>query len=818
MTGNVSLPDTFDQFSRALDTMARNPHCAFPLSAISFLPPFPDLASLPPQESPFEIPDTLAEFIQRLQSPVQLPMPHLDRPEFRIASMPRALLGGETRGQQRIRYIIETGIASSYHFLWDGLPVGDENHGLSSYLALGCITARQVHQELLKLELGTDPSLAQTLGFGTGCSAGTETIRHYLRMASFIRLSIIKYGSELYNLEGAGMGKNPFKTWKSPVIQELDRPGQAVDTAISMTQFLMGLTGFGLIDAIMRQLYVTGQMTTIGEEMAIDFFALHAGLDWRYGAEYVSSLSTDHDPFFHFYISQNSAGVGPNNEAEVSQISPVQMSLPFDPYVHFIRRWMPELRSLPRRSNLFRVNTTECSLLQRYGLASSIMVTRQVPYAMPVESITITETTGANRAQMENTVALARREDGPIHIADLPTETIREGSRFEEFGSGSGFEDQSRVEALLGLPEPNELPQGPPPVSWGPSLPFPSDHDTAKAQVASTTSTREPTTLAEATVLWNIIMALHQRNPLGHHPVVIALLSSSYQQTSGLLIHRYILHLYLQPPPVQLPQLLPAQPSSYPLDTPASQPSNQSYYAAALSLHPQSQPPPLLFPVDVDIPPHQQRNLSGNQSPARLLPLLPAAPSPPPPPPTLPSAIPHQSHEPQVPLPREDTLRASIEEDLSPLIVIPLRRSPRRLRPRIAVIPHPALAGFLPVVAEPEIIRYYIGQLRQMGFQESLYNTLIDLPFLDNNRVHIISCPRGVEPLRGDPDFDIFRNSLPPALQDVDLGALDELIDELEDDEVAVQGPRDGYTRRGSTLLRPYRGPRQPSRFNFRYR
>lgn len=778
------LPDSFHLFWRALNTEAEKPLDPFPVPARFSLPSFPDHASLPLQESPFEIPGTLEELIQKMQSPVHLPMVHLDRPELRDTAIPQALLGGETRGQQRVGYIIKKGIVSSYHLLSDDVHVGDAYHGLLSYLSLGCITARQVHQELLKLECGTDPGLAQTLGFGRGCSAGTESIRYHLLVLNFIRLSIVKHGSELYNLEGAGMGKNPLKTWKSSVIRDLDRPGQAVDNVVSMTQFLMGLTGFGLVDAIMRQLYITGQVTARGEEIAIGFFALYAGFDWRYGAEYVSSLSTVHDPFFYFYSSQNYAGVGPSCEAKDSHISLAEISQQVDPDGTFIRVWMPELRSFPRRKNVYRVSTTASSLLQRYGLASSIMVTHEVPSA--AETGPFTETTNARRDPIENIAALARREDRPI-----PTESIRAPGGLEELGPRLGFGDRIHLEAPLGLAEPNELPQGPPPSSRGPSLPSRSGRGAAKAQVASTTGTPAPP--AEATVRWNS-MALEQINPLALHPVTAP------------------------PPPVRLPQILPTQYSFRPVHMSVSQLSNQSYYTASLPpLRPQSRLSLLPAPVDAYFPPYRQQTLNGRSSPARQLPFLPAAPSPPPPP-TLSSAVPHLSNTPQVPLPQEDTPRASIEDHLPPATMVPLRRSPRRLRPRIAVIPHPALAGFLPVVAEPEIIRYYTGQLRQTRFRGSSNYTFIDLPFLDSNRIHIIPCPRGVVPLRGDPDLGIFREPLASVPEDVDLEALDELIDEVDDDEVAVHGPRIWHSRRGSLNLRPYRGRRQPSRFNSRYR
>ncbi|KAK1252532.1 hypothetical protein MKX08_003719 [Trichoderma sp. CBMAI-0020] len=806
------LPDSFDAFWRAQRTEAETPLDPFPPLARSSLPSFPDHASLPPQESPFEIPDTLEGLIQKLQSPVQLPMPHLERPELRNAAMPQALLGGETRGQQRVRYIVQRGIASSYHLLSDDVHVGDGDHGLQPYLALGCITARQVHQELLKLECGSDPGLAQTLGFGRGSSTGTRSIRYHLLVLNFIRLSIVKYGSELHNPQGAGMGKNLRRKWKSSVIRRLDRPGQAIDHAVSMTQFLMGLTGFGLIDAIMRQLYITGQVTARGEEVAMGFFALYGGFDWRYCAEYVSSLSTVHDPLFYFYSSQNYACVGPSYKPKSSRISLSQLCQKVDPDGTFIRKWMPELRRLPRRQNVYRVGTTAYSLLQRYGLASSIMVTHEVPCA--AEPGPIVEIPNAGRAQIETAVALAPRAARPMHTAGASPEAISEGGQFEQLGLRSAFENQIALQAPLAVADPNQPPQGPSTMPRGPSLPFRS----AKTQVASTTEAPAPPEEATTAVRPNMT-DVEQRNlwnPLRLHPVMAGPPPVMAGPPPVMVGPPPVM---VGPPLAQLPQTqtetFPDQVSFHPLHTPTSPPSSQSSNAATLPpLRPDYELPLRSVPAGASPPPYRQQTGSGSSSPARL----PAAPSPPPPP-TLSSAVPRRSNTPQVPLPQEETPRASFIDRLPPTaFVTPPRRSPRRLRPRIAVIPHPALAGFLPVVADPDIVRYYIGQLRQNRFRGSSNYTFIDLPFLNNNRIHIIPCPRGVVPLRGDTDFTSFREPLASAPEDIDLEALDEFIDEVDDDEVAIYGPRIRRSRSGSVVLPPYRGRRHPSRFNSRYR
>lgn len=146
-----------------------------------------------------------------------------------------------------------------------------------------------------------------------------------------------------------------------------------------LVQFQVGATGFGLIDAIMRQLLSTGYISSRSQMLVANFLGKFAGVDWRFGVEWVASLSIEHDTSLHWHRWQHHIGIGPDSSGGEVTLSPAHAALEFDPDGSFVRKWMPELRRLTALPNLFNVATTSPELLQLLGLATSVMVTRPVP-------------------------------------------------------------------------------------------------------------------------------------------------------------------------------------------------------------------------------------------------------------------------------------------------------------------------------------------------------------------------------------------------------------------------------------------------------
>ncbi|KAK4080615.1 hypothetical protein Trihar35433_1720 [Trichoderma harzianum] len=372
------VPDVLSDFQRLMEPVIDDARDSIeaPLS----LPPFPDHVPLPPQRDPYEIPDTLPELISRLQGPVRLDFSYYYGLDFRGVMAESTCIGGETHGTRRLKHIVKQGAVSRFHTLND-LEESDECLKLTPYLSLGCITARQIHEELLNLENGYVPEYAETQGWEGGENPGTRAVRLWLLCRDFLLLGSRKYRNTLFDLEGSGEGRDPEIEWKSPDPEEVCPEQEPCTLHIegALVQFQVGATGYGLIDAIMRQLLFTGYIGAQSYMLIVNFLAKFAGIDWRIGAEWVASLCLDHNNPIQWFRWQQYAGIGPDLNGRDTVISPVHTAFELDPNGTFVRKWMPELRSLTRLSNLFQVATTSPELLLRLGLFANVMVTNPVP-------------------------------------------------------------------------------------------------------------------------------------------------------------------------------------------------------------------------------------------------------------------------------------------------------------------------------------------------------------------------------------------------------------------------------------------------------
>jgi deoxyribodipyrimidine photo-lyase len=187
---------------------------------------------------------------------------------------------------------------------------------ISTYLAWGCVSVRQVHQWSKSARVA--PEMRREL------SAFRERLwwrAHYYQ----------KLEAE-WQIERIPL---------NPAFLKLGR----TQSAARLRAFVEGKTGLPMIDAAVRCLEATGWLNFRMRAMLATFATFTLWLDWRAVSHFLSSRFLDYDPGIHYGQLQMQAGLTGYHPPRT--YNPYLQGEQKDPYGVFVHQWVPELRHLP---------------------------------------------------------------------------------------------------------------------------------------------------------------------------------------------------------------------------------------------------------------------------------------------------------------------------------------------------------------------------------------------------------------------------------------------------------------------------------------
>lgn len=219
------------------------------------------------------------------------------------------LEGGETEALKRLQYYtFKSELLTGYRWTRNKSQGLDYSSKFSPYLALGCISPREIFEKVKDYEEKIKKNQS------------TWWLVFELVWRDFFTFKGMKFGDKIFKTKGYKNKKIHFENNQK-----------------NFERWCNGKTGIPFVDAHMRQLNETGYMSNRGRVNCASYFVHDLNIDWTWGAAYFESRLIDYD------VSSN--WMNWHMQAfEIYYTNPIHQSNKYKAQ-DFIREWIPELKN-----------------------------------------------------------------------------------------------------------------------------------------------------------------------------------------------------------------------------------------------------------------------------------------------------------------------------------------------------------------------------------------------------------------------------------------------------------------------------------------
>lgn len=237
----------------------------------------------------------------------------------------RYIMGGRTHGLKQLRNVPKQ--LKAYNKTRNILHVPTSR--LSAYLKFGCVSIREVYWVFQRISGNSHTDLTKQLYW--------RDFYYNLSHARPITLSDPKR-KENRNLKPHYKKVGWITKQNATSLQKK-----------AWRQWMDGETGFPIVDACMRELKQTGYMHNRGRLITASFLVKHLFWSWEEGERYFATSLIDYDPIVNNGNWQWVSGSGADSQPYFRILNPWLQGKRFDPNGDYIRKWVPELQSVPTR-------------------------------------------------------------------------------------------------------------------------------------------------------------------------------------------------------------------------------------------------------------------------------------------------------------------------------------------------------------------------------------------------------------------------------------------------------------------------------------